>query len=170
MATPTARMDTTTSWWRRSINPVKEMISTSPRVEAAPLKEEETASLYRQWHIINGWTLGTHDHLHRQHHVGGTTSTGVVVGLYDDQDNDGIATSVDNCPSVANNAQADLDGTTSEMHVTLTSTMTQFPTVTIIVQMEKQIGIQPQGVIGTVMDARMMKTLTSTMMESQMMP
>ena len=42
--------------------------------------------------------------------VGGTTSTGIVVGLYDDQDNDGIATSVDNCPSVANTAQADLDG------------------------------------------------------------
>lgn len=44
--------------------------------------------------------------------VGGTISTGVVVRLYDDQDNDGIATSVDNCPMVANTDQADLDGDT----------------------------------------------------------
>tara|TARA_B100000767_G_scaffold274064_1_gene305982 strand:- start:2480 stop:5611 length:3132 start_codon:yes stop_codon:yes gene_type:complete len=44
------------------------------------------------------------------HNVGGTTSTGVLVGLYDDQDNDGIATSADNCPMNANAAQADLDG------------------------------------------------------------
>jgi len=41
--------------------------------------------------------------------VGGTFSTGVVVGLYDDQDNDGIATSFDNCPSSPNQAQADHD-------------------------------------------------------------
>lgn len=44
------------------------------------------------------------------HNVGGATSTGVVIGLYDDQDNDGIATSTDNCPTNANPAQADLDG------------------------------------------------------------
>ena len=57
--------------------------------------------------------------------------------------------------------------TTSEM-ATLTWTTTELTTVMILVQMEKQIGSQPQGVIGMEMGARMMKTQISTMTESRM--